>query len=46
MSKPFQGVINVDIRDSVPDWAPFEPARARAPHGGVDRRGDDRLGRH
>ena len=28
MSKPFQGVINVDIRDSVPDWAPFEPPRA------------------
>ncbi|MGZ4406973.1 MAG: arylsulfatase, partial [Gaiellaceae bacterium] len=28
MSKPFQGVINVDIRDSKPDWAPFEPPRA------------------
>ena len=28
MSKPFQGVINVDIRDSEPDWTPFEPPRA------------------
>jgi arylsulfatase A-like enzyme len=26
--KPFKGKINVDIRDSVPDWEPFEPARA------------------
>ena len=28
MSKPFRGTINVDIRDSDPDWTPFEPARA------------------
>jgi hypothetical protein len=28
MSKPFQGVINVDIRDSQPDWSPFEPPKA------------------
>src|ERR1700712_4329914 len=28
MSQPFNGVINVDIRDSVPDWAPFEAAKA------------------
>jgi hypothetical protein len=28
MSMPFQGVINVDIRDSKPDWAPFEPPKA------------------
>src|SRR5215208_2734688 len=28
MSKPFSGVINVDIRDSKPDWAPFEPPKA------------------
>ena len=28
MSKPFKGVVNVDIRDSTPDWAPFEPPRA------------------
>jgi arylsulfatase A-like enzyme len=25
--KPFKGTINVDIRDSVPDWAPFEPPK-------------------
>jgi arylsulfatase len=23
MSKPFKGVINVDVRDSIPDWAPY-----------------------
>jgi arylsulfatase len=28
MSKRFNGSINVDIRDSVPDWSPFEPPRA------------------
>ena len=28
MSNPFKGVINVDIRDSEPDWAPFEPPKA------------------
>src|SRR2546421_10105938 len=28
VSKSFQGVINVDIRDSVPDWAPFEAPKA------------------
>ena len=28
MSEPFKGVINVDIRDSVPDWAPFETPKA------------------
>ncbi len=28
MSKPFNGVVNVDIRDSVPDWAPFEAPKA------------------
>jgi arylsulfatase len=34
MKKPFKGTINVDIRDSQPDWAPFEPQRApeRAPN--------------
>jgi arylsulfatase A-like enzyme len=33
MSKPFEGVVNVDIRDSVPDWSPFEAPKApdRAP---------------
>jgi arylsulfatase len=28
MSKPFKGRINIDIRDSEPDWAPFEPPKA------------------
>ncbi len=28
MSTPFKGTINVDIRDSVPDWTPFEPPKA------------------
>jgi len=28
MSAPFNGTINVDIRGSVPDWAPFEPPKA------------------
>jgi arylsulfatase len=29
MSEPFKGTINLDIRDSVPDWTPFEPPKAR-----------------
>jgi arylsulfatase A-like enzyme len=28
MSEQFNGVINVDIRDSEPDWTPFEPPAA------------------
>ena len=34
MPAPFRGQINVDIRDSQPDWTPFEPPRApdRAPN--------------
>jgi arylsulfatase A-like enzyme len=28
MTEPFGGVVNVDIRDSKPDWAPFEPPKA------------------
>ena len=28
MAKQFKGTINVDIRDSEPDWTPFEPPRA------------------
>jgi arylsulfatase A-like enzyme len=28
VSAPFKGTINVDIRDSEPDWAPFEAPRA------------------
>ncbi len=33
MSERFKGTINIDIRDSVPDWTPFEPPKApgRAP---------------
>jgi len=27
-TKPFKGVIKLDIRDSVPDWEPFVPAKA------------------
>jgi len=30
MPVPFRGIINVDIRDSEPDWAPFEPPKAPA----------------
>ena len=28
MSKAFKGAVGVDIRDSVPDWTPFEPPTA------------------
>jgi arylsulfatase len=28
MAKPFRGVINVDIRDSTPDWDPYEQPKA------------------
>ena len=28
MAKPFNGVINVDIKDSVPDWTPYIAAKA------------------
>src|SRR6185295_7183959 len=28
VGEPFKGTINVDIRDSVPDWTPFEPPKA------------------
>jgi len=31
VAQPFRGVVNVDIRDSEPDWSPF--AAARAPDG-------------
>jgi hypothetical protein len=23
MAKPFSGIINLDVRDSTPDWSPF-----------------------
>ena len=42
MPKPFKGVVNVDIRDSVPDWEPFLPAEGAR---GCAERADDRLGR-
>jgi arylsulfatase A-like enzyme len=28
MGKPFKGVINLDVRDSTPDWEPYEQPRA------------------
>jgi arylsulfatase len=28
MSEPFRGLVNLDIRDSVPDWAPYEQPKA------------------
>jgi hypothetical protein len=28
MAEPCRGVVNVDIRGSVPDWSPFEPPKA------------------
>ena len=28
VDREFNGTVNVDIRDSEPDWAPFEPAKA------------------
>ncbi|MBV8713359.1 MAG: sulfatase-like hydrolase/transferase, partial [Solirubrobacterales bacterium] len=28
MPEPFKGVINLDVRDSVPDWTPFEAPKA------------------
>ena len=27
MAKAFKGVINVDVRDSVPDWDPYTPPK-------------------
>jgi len=27
-AKAFDGVIKLDVRDSVPDWAPYTPTRA------------------
>src|SRR5436305_2878475 len=28
VGEQFKGTVNVDIRDSVPDWSPFEPPKA------------------
>jgi arylsulfatase A-like enzyme len=30
MTKPFKGTINIDIRDSVPDWEPYKQPEAKA----------------
>ena len=30
MTKPFGGSVNQDVRDSVPDWTPYEQPRAAA----------------
>jgi arylsulfatase A-like enzyme len=30
VTQPFNGTINIDIRDSIPDWAPFAPPTAPA----------------
>src|SRR3954465_5834499 len=41
MSEPFRGVVNLDIRDSTPDWAPFSqtvapPGTPNIIYGGLD----------
>ena len=28
MTTPFRGMVNLDVRDSTPDWAPYEQAKA------------------
>jgi arylsulfatase A-like enzyme len=28
MTKPFQGIVNLDVRDSKPDWSPYEQPKA------------------
>ena len=28
MSKPFKGTVNIDIRDSTPDWEPYQQPQA------------------
>ena len=30
MGEQFTGTVNVDIRDSEPDWGPYEPPKAPA----------------
>jgi arylsulfatase len=30
MSEQFRGIINMDVRDSTPDWEPFQPPKAPA----------------
>jgi hypothetical protein len=31
MARPFSGVINIDIRDSTPDWEAFLPGTSPVP---------------
>ena len=31
MAKPFRGTVNIDVKDSTPDWEPF--AQPTAPEG-------------
>jgi hypothetical protein len=35
VSKPFEGIVNIDIKDSVPDWAPYTQPLATWPAGGA-----------
>src|SRR4051812_50135677 len=28
MTTPFGGLVNIDVRDSVPDWAPYEQKKS------------------
>jgi hypothetical protein len=30
MANAFKGVVNLDIRDSIPDWSPYEQPKAAA----------------
>ena len=43
MAEPFNGIINLDVRDSTPDWEPFMPPRAPD---GLAERPDRALRRH
>ena len=29
MTKPFKGVVNMDVRDSKPDWSPYDSLKRR-----------------
>jgi hypothetical protein len=28
MPQPFKGIVNMDVRDSKPDWEPYEQSKA------------------
>jgi hypothetical protein len=39
MPIPFKGTINIDIKDSTPDWAPYSQPEARdGRYAGVERK--------